>query len=883
MVGSNFLTDLARITISPFSYPGVYIQQSIESVLSDEDGKQLLCEAVYIYGVILLTIDQKIEGQIRERLLVSFFRYSVQLNTESKIEDICSLFRSTGYTNQRRPLNYPQSYFNRIKLNEQYLSLVLGRLRTDDIYNQLAIYPQTDHRSTALANQAAMLYITLYFQPDVLHNQNSIMREIIDKFWPDNFVCSVYMGSVVNLIDAWENFKAARQALANTLEINNLKRVSLNMQKMFQSSNESLKRILNENHLNEEFVLKNCDKLMKLCKQSNVVLRWILLHAYPNGQTEQFGICPKKCKTVRELISNEFKYDSVAIFNMLLCTSQFEFQLKQNIKELLNKKEENWTRYKNETYSLLDQLVDIFSGNKPLSRVEKNETFERWFKQFSNQTQNLDFNQLPVANKKVIKLIQAIEQVQEYQQLDTNLHLKQYLIDCKKLLLCMLQISNFKDETLINLQIVTDLSYAWIIVDFYTMFMQEGIKEHPSLVAKLRCTFLKLASALDVPLLRINQANSLDLESVSQHYSSELVLYIRKVLQIIPATMFQLMEQIIDLQTNKIKELPTKTDKYQLKEFSYPEERLEIARLTNSIAQFAGGLLMMKTILVGVIKVNSIKLLEDGIRKELVKQLSKSLHNNLIFRNKPKELHQKLNLLNQVIDGFERSFEYIQDYLCIQGLKIFNEELFRVVSLNVERECNLYCKKKVLEFESLYQSKNIPIPIYSPIDNCSANFMGRLAQELIRLTDFKQTIYVYQMSSWYDNKTHVESLKSDVFKLLIKSLGTAGPNGCDKIFGFMILEKLKQIDCEIKSVFLENSWSLSLNYLEECTINDQSSLGKSYQQVLNKNTKHFNQLNEKIMKIGQLQILRMNIAHELNTYCRVEVHSFSSAIENLNR
>lgn len=139
------------------------------------------------------------------------------------------------------------------------------------------------------------------------------------------------------------------------------------------------------------------------------------------------------------------------------------------------------------------------------------------------------------------------------------------------------------------------------------------------------------------------------------------------------------------------------------------------------------------------------------------------------------------------------------------------------------------------------------------------------------------------MSSWYDNKTHQEVLKSDVFKKMINSLGTAGLNGLDKIFGFMILEKLRQIESDTKNVFVENNWSLSLNYLEECTVNDQNSLGKSYQQVLNKNAKHFNQLNEKIMKIGQLQILKMNLAHELNTHCRVEVHSFCSAIENLNR
>ena len=62
--------------------------------------------------------------------------------------------------------------------------------------------------------------------------------------------------------------------------------------------------------------------------------------------------------------------------------------------------------------------------------------------------------------------------------------------------------------------------------------MQKGIKTDPSLVTKLRATFLKLASALDLPLLRINQANSPDLVSVSKYYSGELVAYVRKVLQV---------------------------------------------------------------------------------------------------------------------------------------------------------------------------------------------------------------------------------------------------------------------------------------------------------------------------------------------------------------
>lgn len=76
---------------------------------------------------------------------------------------------------------------------------------------------------------------------------------------------------------------------------------------------------------------------------------------------------------------------------------------------------------------------------------------------------------------------------------------------------------------------MADLSYAWILIDSYTRFMQEFIKKQPSLVIKLRATFLKMTSALQLPCQRIDQAGSPDLASVSAYYSRELVGYVRKV------------------------------------------------------------------------------------------------------------------------------------------------------------------------------------------------------------------------------------------------------------------------------------------------------------------------------------------------------------------
>ena len=70
----------------------------------------------------------------------------------------------------------------------------------------------------------------------------------------------------------------------------------------------------------------------------------------------------------------------------------------------------------------------------------------------------------------------------------------------------MLRTINIKEEVLISMQTIGDISYAWEIIDNYTRFMQAGVKKNPWLVIKLRATFIKLASAMELPLLRILQA-----------------------------------------------------------------------------------------------------------------------------------------------------------------------------------------------------------------------------------------------------------------------------------------------------------------------------------------------------------------------------------------
>jgi len=101
------------------------------------------------------------------------------------------------------------------------------------------------------------------------------------------------------------------------------------------------------------------------------------------------------------------------------------------------------------------------------------------------------------------------------------------------------------------------------------------------------------------------------------------------------------------------------------------------------------------------------------------------------------ELVGKLEALGKIMDGHRRSFEYIQDYVNIYGLKIWQEEVSRIISYNVEQECNSFLRNKVQDWQSIHQSKTIPIPKFPPTDSASVNFIGRLARELIRITDPK--------------------------------------------------------------------------------------------------------------------------------------------------
>lgn len=92
------------------------------------------------------------------------------------------------------------------------------------------------------------------------------------------------------------------------------------------------------------------------------------------------------------------------------------------------------------------------------------------------------------------------------------------------------------------------------------------------------------------------------------------------------------------------------------------------------------GILDMRSTLVGVIRVDPAELLEEGLLKELDRHISKKFAEFLEPQTK-KPLSSSNNLLPRLqklaesMDGYKRSLEYIQDYINIHGLRIWQKQV----------------------------------------------------------------------------------------------------------------------------------------------------------------------------------------------------------------
>lgn len=234
------------------------------------------------------------------------------------------------------------------------------------------------------------------------------------------------------------------------------------------------------------------------------------------------------------------------------------------------------------------------------------------------------------------------------------------------------------------------------------------------------------------------------------------------VLYIIPVNIFTQLDGISNILSTHVAELETRISKETLKDAAKPEQRFLLAERTHKITMFTEGMLVLDKVLMGVTEIEPKEILIDGLRKELCKKMARMLHEEFIFNNMEVTAtgidHSKqgamgefgiyeakfMRLKNNFV-GLKRSIEYIQDFLNVQGEKIWREELSRIIDYAVEKEATRLVNKK---YSSNFDDENTYRPEFDPVDTQDQTFMGRLLRNILAQMD--KGFYLDSMSTWYN-------------------------------------------------------------------------------------------------------------------------------------
>ncbi|KAJ1461470.1 WASH complex, subunit strumpellin [Pelagophyceae sp. CCMP2097] len=857
---------------------GYFIQHTADNVLEDVDGKQLLGEAFFLYGAMLILMEARLPGPLRERLVVACYRNQ----GESALEDVdavCKLVRATGCDGAKRPKNYPESLFARFRTErtESTARRVIQRLMSDDVYLQSAAFPDPQHRSTRLASQASMLYVILYFDAETLKTRTAAMREVVDKHFADNWILPVYMGHLVDLSLEWKGYGAANAALQNVLTPAAIASHCAANAALVTRCLSDLDTYLTEGHLTEQLLLEDSRPLLDVARRCNVALRWRLLH-----RTSADAAVAKQTRAAAGAAA-----DAESLMTLLLKTAQLEYRLKQMVATLLEAKAQKWDFCKTQVVQRMTELSEYFTGEKALSRVRRDENLMKWFAALAQEVSGLSEAEghATVLGRKIQTLIGALSEVEQFDQVDTNLQIKAFLADTREFLLQMVRITNMHHGVLSQLEAIGELAYAWGLLGDYVGILHARVRAEPSTAVLLRALFLKLASILDVPLIRISQCNSADAASVAHYYSAELVAFARRVLDVIPRSVFRVLEAIIAITTHRLAPLPVKLETHFLKDSAQLDERYHLARLTNQLSVFTEGVLAMEKTLLGVIQVEPRKVLHEGLRSELVRQLGRALHEGLVFDDGA-DVAGVLGTLAKKVDGYRRSVEYVQDYIDVAGLKMWQDELARVVGYAVEQESNRFLKRKVSEAKSKFQSSAVPIPRYAPLrakGDDALNFMGRTLNALLRLTSPASTSFAPEKAGWFD-ESRWERCGVKTLQILERAVGVVGLAGLDKLLAFRIVHDLSALVDGYASLVAPQA--MFLEQLRDALHPNQhlpsQRNAKLYQGAVRQVEKVMPELLHRIRAVGHAQLLRRAIAHALKFKSQTDANALFLSLANVD-
>uniref|UniRef100_A0A0E0H046 WASH complex subunit strumpellin n=1 Tax=Oryza nivara TaxID=4536 RepID=A0A0E0H046_ORYNI len=531
---------------------GLYVHCTLDGVLESNWACQLLTESMTLFGCMALLMEHRISGLLRERLLVAYLRHE-RCFSFPNVERICKLCR--------RHVTTPPSP-----------GASGSSLHTAEIIS---------HRTTALSLQGGHMYVLLFYSRDLLHN-GLAMREIVDRFFKDNWVVPIFLHFSVDLLVSWDAFKEAKSSLVSCLSPTFVRDRSLYHYTKVSSLLADLDSHMHA--VNKEYVLDNSLNLLSIIRECNCTLRWLLLHRMTND---------KKARDLVICLGSSQHADEGKLLQLLMKTAKLEFEVKELHAELLKTRKSMWYEKRHDALECMKDLSQNYLGTWAASCKLKNKSIKDWLEHLSSEVSSLDYATIGNSGRIIHRVLSTLKDIELLHQIKENIQIKHGFSKIQKNLHDMIKVLNLNQESISVFSVITDGKYAWGYLTYFEELLKKKISQDPSESLFLHTMFLKFQSWLDAPLQRIKQYESPDLQYVSTYYASKYAAKIFAVLDIIPAILLKISIDVDYINAEQSTHLINRINKETLEDLMQLDQQLCQAQQAAKLCIVSEGLLNM--------------------------------------------------------------------------------------------------------------------------------------------------------------------------------------------------------------------------------------------------------------------------------------------------
>ncbi len=435
----------------------------------------------------------------------------------------------------------------------------------------------------------------------MIHNE-SIMRQIVERFFFDTWVVPLYNGATLDLSIEWNSsrFPAAHNAMKHVIEKKNIQRLNYENMKMTISCMEEVKRYLiipNNSQLlsSSKSLLDDIgDEVLDFLRKSNAVLRWQILHRSSHlcprlsddGDNDDDG--SSSSSSLKAMIVDEHD-----ILSFILLVSQLEVQLNELYSDLLKNKENIWSQCRNDSVDIMSRLSKHFSGtHEELKMVEKNEELGQWFDQMKDEIGALDNVNNDKIGSDIQFCIEALDDIKKLDLIDSDNQVMDMIHDTRQNLVHCAKILTIKENICSIIDAISDFSYAREIMECLLPLLHSQSMRNPKSVTLLRAFFLKTGRP-NSRFQELVESPYNDLDYVTKYHEKAMLSFVKETLDVIPITIFSTLAHIADQKS--LAQVPAKIEADRLGDYLHFENRYRLAKITFELSVLTKGEFLLNT------------------------------------------------------------------------------------------------------------------------------------------------------------------------------------------------------------------------------------------------------------------------------------------------